>query len=140
MKLNTRNVTKKAGMTLLELTVVILVLLSLMSILFIGARAWKKGSDRAGCVMNIRNLQQAMRGHQNMTGAIPGGAGMKKDSIVGTDGSYIQTEPHCPGETTAAYDYLPDGNYPALGTLYATCGNSDTVIQAEHVPNDKSGW
>ncbi|MBC7981098.1 MAG: prepilin-type N-terminal cleavage/methylation domain-containing protein, partial [Armatimonadetes bacterium] len=37
----------KSGMTLLELTVVILVLLSLISILFIGARAWKKGSDRA---------------------------------------------------------------------------------------------
>jgi len=139
MKLNTRNVTKKAGMTLLELTVVILVLLSLMSILFIGARAWKKGSDRAGCVMNIRNLQQAMRGHQNMTGKNPGSAGMTKDSIVGTTGSYIQTEPTCPGDSSA-YDYLPDGNYPALGTLYATCGNTDTVIAAEHVPNDKSGW
>ena len=47
------------GMTLLELTVVILVLLSLISILFIGARAWKKGSDRAGCIMQIRNVQLA---------------------------------------------------------------------------------
>ena len=47
---------RKAGMTLLELTVVILVLLSLISILFIGARAWKKGSDRAANIMNIRNL------------------------------------------------------------------------------------
>ena len=38
------NTTKRAkGMTLLELTVVILVLLSLIYILFIGARAWKKG-------------------------------------------------------------------------------------------------
>ncbi len=36
----------KSGMTLLELTVVILVLLSLIGILFIGARAWKRGSDR----------------------------------------------------------------------------------------------
>lgn len=60
-------------MTLLELTVVILVLLSLISILFVGARAWKKGSDRAANLMNLRNCQQAMRGHQNMRGLNPGG-------------------------------------------------------------------
>jgi prepilin-type N-terminal cleavage/methylation domain-containing protein len=67
MKLNnTHNMKRKSGMTLLELTVVILVLLSLISILFVGARAWKKGSDRSANIMNIRNCQQAMRGEQNM--------------------------------------------------------------------------
>ena len=67
MKLNkTQRLNRKAGMTLLELTVVILVLLSLISILFIGARAWKKGSDRSANIMNVRNTQQAMRGDQNM--------------------------------------------------------------------------
>ncbi len=67
MKLtNTHSMKAKSGMTLLELTVVILVLLSLISILFVGARAWKKGSDRSANIMNIRNTQQAMRGHQNM--------------------------------------------------------------------------
>ena len=65
---------RKAGMTLLELTVVILVLLSLISILFVGARAWKKGSDRSANIMNIRNTQQAMRGHENMRGLAAGGA------------------------------------------------------------------
>ena len=66
MKLtNTQSMKAKSGMTLLELTVVILVLLSLISILFIGARAWKKGSDRSANILNIRNTQQAMRGHQN---------------------------------------------------------------------------
>jgi len=67
MKLtNTHNMKRKSGMTLLELTVVILVLLSLISILFVGARAWKKGSDRSANILNIRNTQQAMRGHENM--------------------------------------------------------------------------
>lgn len=61
-------------MTLLELTVVILVLLSLISILFVGARAWKKGSDRSANIMNLRNCQQAMRGHQNMNQLNPGAA------------------------------------------------------------------
>ena len=67
MKLNnTPSVKSKSGMTLLELTVVILVLLSLISILFIGARAWKKGSDRSANILNIRNVQQAVRGHGNL--------------------------------------------------------------------------
>lgn len=73
MKLNkTQSIHSKAGMTLLELTVVILVLLSLISILFVGARAWKKGSDRSANIMNIRNCQQAMRGEQNMKQLNPG--------------------------------------------------------------------
>ena len=67
MKLtNTQNMKAKSGMTLLELTVVILVLLSLISILFVGARAWKQGSDRSANIMNLRNTQQAMRGFENM--------------------------------------------------------------------------
>ncbi len=53
-------------MTLLELTMVILVLLALVSILFVGARAWIRGADRSQNIMQIRNTQQAMRGHQNM--------------------------------------------------------------------------
>jgi len=67
MKLQQKSkVRRKNGMTLLELTVVIVVLLSLIAILFVGARAWKKGSDRATNILNFRNCQQAMRGHQNM--------------------------------------------------------------------------
>ncbi len=63
-----------AGMTLLELTVVILVLLSLISVLFVGARAWKKGSDRSTNILNIRNCQLAMRGHENMNQLAVGAA------------------------------------------------------------------
>ena len=84
MKLtNTPSVKSKSGMTLLELTVVILVLLSLISILFIGARAWKKGSDRAANILNIRNVQQAVRGHGNMNGILQG------TLIPATDGGPI---------------------------------------------------
>ena len=74
MKLTTKSHMKatKSGMTLLELTVVILVLLSLISILFIGARAWKRGSDRAASILQIRNVQQAVRSYANMNGFNPG--------------------------------------------------------------------
>jgi type II secretory pathway pseudopilin PulG len=79
MKTNTLNQKRTAGMTLLELTVVILVLLSLISILFVGARAWKKGADRSANIMNIRNTQQAMRGHENMRSLEIGAAFLEAD-------------------------------------------------------------
>lgn len=53
-------------MTILELTVIITVLLGLISIFFMGARAWKRSSDRAANIMNLRNTQQAMRSHENL--------------------------------------------------------------------------
>jgi prepilin-type N-terminal cleavage/methylation domain-containing protein len=132
MKLNiTPRTKRKSGMTLLELTVVILVLLSLISILFIGARAWKRGSDRAGCLIVIRNVQVAMRGDQNMRNSAPGAAGLLKASIIGA-AAYIRTEPTCPSDKTTTYTYLGDGNYPALGLpLYATCKQAENA--ATHV-------
>jgi prepilin-type N-terminal cleavage/methylation domain-containing protein len=83
MKLShTRFIKAKSGMTLIELTVVILVLLSLISILFIGAKAWKVGSDRAANVMNLRNVQQAVRGHAAMND-IPQADATVTPNIVG---------------------------------------------------------
>ena len=60
-------------MTLLELTITISVLLALISIVFIGSRAWKRGSDRAICVLTLRNVQVAARSYQNLYGYNYGG-------------------------------------------------------------------
>ena len=150
MKLNTRNVTKKAGMTLLELTVVILVLLSLISILFIGARAWKRGSDRAGCIMNIRNVQQAVRGQQNMKNLAEGAAlpttKIWKQSVTTTDTNNVTTtnevdtgflnEPKCP--TNGLNNYTATGTVPAYGTLYIECTPYKTTL--DHQPTVTSDW
>jgi type II secretory pathway pseudopilin PulG len=139
MKLNiTPRTKRKSGMTLLELTVVILVLLSLIAILFIGARAWKKGSDRAGCIMNIRNIQQAMRGDQNMKGRIAGDPGLLATNIIGV-GGFIEIPPICPGDR-AVYTGMASGNYPAVGTLWPICGNATGIIRAEHIPNEFAQW
>ena len=125
----------KSGMTLIELTVVILVLLSLISILFVGARAWKRGSDRAGCIMNIRNVQQGMRSFQNMNGHSPGDtvAGAQAE-IIGTD-KFVETPPICPG-TAVAYTIGGD-NIPNVGTLYMTCSLS---ASDNHVPVAHLDW
>lgn len=132
MKLtNTQNMKRKSGMTLIELTVVILVLLSLIAILFVGAAAWKKGSDRAACIMNQRNVQQAVRGHQNMSNKNIGDT-ITITEIIGTDG-YIQTTPTCP----AGGAYTDPTAYPALGTLAYPCSLAGTL---QHKPNEFAGW
>ncbi|MES2922270.1 MAG: prepilin-type N-terminal cleavage/methylation domain-containing protein [Verrucomicrobiota bacterium] len=113
MKLtNTHSMKAKSGMTLLELTVVILVLLSLISILFIGARAWKKGSDRAANILNIRNVQQAVRAHANVR-ALAIADTLASTDIVGS-GKYLNsvTRPN----TDITYTY--GTTVPAIGTLY----------------------
>lgn len=132
MKLTNTKSTKRAkGMTLLELTVVILVLLSLISILFIGARAWKRGSDKAGCIMNIRNVQQAVRSFQNMNAANVGDS-LASSDITGS-GNFLETAPACPGAGTYTYG----STIPAVGTLYMTCS---LATSETHVPSQYAGW
>lgn len=120
------------GLTLIELTVVILVLLALVTVLFIGGRAWKRGSDRAGCIMNIRNAQQAVRSYQNLFGRNDGAPLDFNADLVGT-GNFLETFPSCPANGT----YTPATTIPALGTLVISCSLSSGE---NHEPEDISGW
>jgi len=133
MKLTNNNTPKhcKSGMTLLELTVVILVLLSLISILFIGARGWKAGSDRAGCILNIRNAQLGVRSYQNLYGKPEGTALNMATEIIGT-GGYL-SPPKCPAGGTYAYiTYIPFRGELALACSLSTSGR--------HLPVRFSDW
>ena len=126
--------TRKSGMTLIELTVVILVLLSLISILFVGARAWKKGSDRAGCIMNIRNVQQGVRSFQNINGhnagdTVPGA----RAEIIGP-GKFVESTPICPGSGSYA-DRNDD--LPQVGNLYMECSLASSD---KHIPSSYTDW
>lgn len=123
---------RPSGLTLIELTVVILVLLALVTVLFIGGRAWKRGSDRAGCIMNIRNAQQAVRSYQNLWGKNDGATLDFNADIVGA-GNYIESFPSCPANGT----YSPTSTIPALGTLVISCSLSS---DQEHEPDDFAGW
>ncbi len=130
MKLtNTHNMKRKSGMTLLELTVVILVLLSLISILFIGARAWKKGSDRSASILTIRNVQQAVRSFANMNGKTEGLAGeVAVTDLFGT-GKFMQNDPTAgthPGGGSLAYAITAPTVIPEVGDLYLTVTGTAT--------------
>jgi type II secretory pathway pseudopilin PulG len=127
----------KSGMTLLELTVVILVLLSLISILFIGARAWKKGSDRAASILQIRNVQQAVRSFANMNGlnagdTVAGDPGPPvilalQNEVFGA-GKFIENDPTLsshPAGTTVNYVIAAPTVVPLVGTLYMTADDAE---------------
>ena len=48
---------------------VVMVIIGIMVViagLFFAARLWKRGADRSAVILNIRNCQQAMRGHSGM--------------------------------------------------------------------------
>lgn len=131
VKTSFANPRRPKGVTLLELTVVILVILSLISILFIGTRSWKRGADRSGCIMNIRNAQNAVRAYQN-SHAVDEGVSMDMTTAIIGPGLYIEN-PDCPG----------GGNYsllsyvPYMGELVMTCSLSGSE---EHTPASHVDW
>lgn len=139
MKITQKQSVKRAsGMTLLELTVVILVLLSLISVLFVGARAWKKGSDRAACVLNIRNAQQAVRGYANMNNINEGGSFTESDVFgAGKVMNNTVADLKCPQEGAGAYSAAASGVVPNVGVLYLAC---EAAGSDSHVPTEYANW
>lgn len=105
----------------------VILLFSIILILFVGARAWKKGSDKAGCIINIRNVQQAVRSHQGMT-SLNVGDPIDWKVIFGPSG--FLSEPTCPLGGTYTYTNI----IPPDGTLVVTCSHAD------HVPASHADW
>jgi type II secretory pathway pseudopilin PulG len=129
MKLN--NLKKQAGLTLIEVTLVIAVLLGLISVLFIGVSAYREGSNRAKCILNISNVQKAVRSYQNLYELSPGGT-LASTAIIGT-GRMLETAPSCGSGGTYTYGTV----VPAVGAAYASCSLAATL---NHVPTSLTGW
>jgi hypothetical protein len=119
-------------MSLLELTVVILVLLSLMTLLMIGTSTWKRGADRSACILNIRNTQNAVRAYQNVRD-VPEGTSIHLASQVMGPGGFLEIIPECPGG--GIYTHID--HIPYAGELAINC--SLAAGQA-HVPISHSDW
>lgn len=131
MKLN--NTKKQAGLTLIEITLVIAVLLGLISVLFIGVSAYKEGSNRSKCILNISNVQKAVRSYQNLYEKNVGDA-LDKATIAGS-GKMLETEPTCPSSGT----YTWATTIPAVGTACLTCSLAGTD-KSQHNPTSTAGW
>jgi len=119
-----------AGLVMGYLQLILLPLL-IIPVLFIGARAWKKGSDRAGCIINQRNVQQAVRAYQSMNNLQPGDRIDWKE-IVGP-GKLLESEPACP----ALGKYRYQARIPASGVLVVECSKAG---EEAHVPKEHREW
>jgi type II secretory pathway pseudopilin PulG len=119
---------RNSGMTLIELTVVIVILLALIAVLFVGAQAYKRGADKAACTMAQRNVQQACRAYYNLTPSAP----------AATAGELAKAEllaeiPKCP-TTGVILAFVDKGADAAIGTLFVTCATDG------HVPTNIANW
>lgn len=141
-------VVRYRGLTLLELTVIVLILMSLVSILFIGARAWKRGSDRASCILTIRNVQVATRSFQNLYGYNAGGRpyaenGTQNIAELLHAKGYIEEKTYqyacgkCPCHGGGTYSSTTPDIFPVDGDLYLSCLLS--ALQA-HRPSTTDNW
>ncbi len=141
-------VVKTRGITLIELTVVIVVLLSLITVLTVGAKAWRRGSDRAACVMNMRNCQVATRSYQNLFGYYYGGKPsmeygtqdiarhlVEKDYI--SRSLYDQAKGSKPCSGGGSYTTGAPDVFPMPGDLYMKCSLSESE---EHMPENAADW
>jgi len=147
MKLTKNTYTKaKPGVTLIELTVVIVVLLTLIGVLFIGANIYKRGSDRTACILNIRNIQLAVRANQNLQNLAENDAtnaplNFDQTDIFSPPNATPATErflvmPTCPTDGGAYLATNAGGVYPSTGIVVATCSTNGAGNGfGDHFPN-----
>ena len=130
------------GITLLELSIVILVLLTLVSVLFVGARGWKKGADRSANILNIRNAQQAVRGYQN-SHVLRFGEPLTEDIVYGTSGDGIGGYLRKPSPPTSAIlSYQGGSVVPEIGDLWLEVDYKDATASSTYGPEnlDTDSW
>lgn len=104
--------------------------LTASSTLFVAARSYKEAADRSACILNIRNLQQAVRANQNINQHNMGDP-IPWEDILGEDKFLIL--PKCPCGT----DYILSKIYPKIGATAAKCPNSKSK---DHHPKSTEGW
>lgn len=141
-------VVRLRGLSILELTVVVAILLALVSVLFIGCRAWKRGSDRASCVLALRNVQVATRSYQNMYGYDYGGHPYAENGTQDIaehlhskgyieDGLYQQARGATLCEAGGSYSRVLPDIFPPAGQLYLSCSLSGPEL---HLPISHADW
>ncbi len=130
----------RRGLTLVELTMVIFVLLGLVALMFSGANSWKNGSDRARCILNIRQMQMSVRAYSSAGSHAPGTDLATEEppinllaELVGP-GNYVPVLPRCPGNGL----YFFDGDIvPEVGALYMRCSLAGP---RGHEPKEHINW
>lgn len=141
-------VARRRGVTLLELTVVLAFLLTLTSMLFVASRAWKRGSNRANCVLSLRSVQVATRSYQNLYGYQCGGRPNPEDGTQDIaqhlfrkgyieQNLYEQAQGISTCPSGGNYTCPAPDQFPEEGELYMSCSLS--AIDG-HLPSSHVDW
>ena len=85
---------------------------------------WKPDEERGVCVMQIRNVEIAMRSYMSMNGYSPGEdvPGFSLDTLIEHD--FIDSVPRCPSGGT--YSRI-EGAHPPVGVHMLRCSHPDHV-------------
>ena len=154
----------RKAFTLIEITLVLGLTLGLAAALIFGLAAFQQGSDKAKCLLNISNVQKAVRAWASMNEIPPGtpltamtfpGTTPSHSILWGTDQSFLSAVPFCPRDATAiannaagkagtltgapvATSYIAGAGawttIPAIGTAYLRC---NSTASATTVPADR---
>jgi type II secretory pathway pseudopilin PulG len=108
-----------AGMTLIEISLVIALLLGLVAVIFLGIGSYRKGSDKAKCKMQLAAAQKAIRSQANYQDLNIASAFPTSDAFG--PGKALENPPVCP----AGGAYTWTGTIPAIGVPYGTCAYTD---------------
>lgn len=121
--------------TLIETTLVVSILLGLITVVFIGVGSYREGVNRAQCIKNVANAQQALRSFCNIYEIEAGESHPDmREKLIGS-GKMIPVTPHCP--SYGFYSIVTDtegGVIPGPGIQFMECSIAD------HKPSTTSGW
>jgi len=110
------------GMTLVEISLVVSILLSLISIIFVGVTSFLQGSSRAKCILTQSKLQKIVVSFANLNELNSG------DTVPGlvptlVSDKYIAITPTCPGQ--GSYTFLD--HIPGLDEHFVTCSIANHI-------------
>ncbi|MFT5881884.1 MAG: prepilin-type N-terminal cleavage/methylation domain-containing protein [Crocinitomicaceae bacterium] len=92
MKINKSIRKAPKGVTLIELSVVIAVILVLISVLFIGATYYRDSANNAACVINQSSIRKAAESYMNIEGVVT----VTTATLSGATGPMSAGLPDCP--------------------------------------------
>lgn len=135
-----RRLARRSGMTLIEISLVIALLLGLIAVVFLGIGSYRQGSDKAKCKMQLATVQKAVRSGANMQNLAVNDALVSGTQVFGA-GLLMNAEPECP--SGGAYTWA--AVVPAVGIPYGNCdfagsGPTSTHVLTTGATGETSEW
>ena len=117
-----------------HIATIIIIVIALVLGAFTYMHKYKREADRKACVLNIRNIQTALRSYQSVND-IPLDRKIDWSEVFSspTSEKYLE-EPTCPYDGSR---YILQSTHPQVGVPVAECPHCDSL---NHRPKNTTGW